>query len=205
MADDASRPARRGSRTRFAAACIVGVGLPFAYYEARGSHLISWLWALPRGAPARVAAAGEYALPALAIVSALVWWIDRSPRAGRPIKLGVAVALPLALLYATYYFRNAFGPTGDGTGTWIRLAHSPFIMGSEPLGRWTHYWSFKFFTKPNARLALEMASVTAGALCIFGTRLLASSALPSASPSVVLLALVGVPTWLIYAGYIETT
>jgi len=70
------------------------------------------------------------------------------------------------------------GLPGDGP-YWVKLASDPFIMTSEPLGRWSHYIAYQWLAldgEPSKRDAVRLASVAAGcfqlaALVIFSPRI----------------------------------
>lgn len=186
-------------------AWLFAVGGPLAYYAARSARILPWLWPLPPGASGRASQAALLVVPGLLIANSLDRWSERAGRSRWLVHRAITTALVIGLAFATYLFRNAYGPTGDGLDTWVPLAGSPFIMGSEPLGHWTHYLFFTLFTQPHLRLALELASVAAGMVCLVGMRILLPTCFPRVSAVVLLLALVGVPIWIVYLGYIETT
>lgn len=182
-----------------------GVGLPLLNFTIRSVYLSPWLWPLPPGAPQRVFTALLLLLPAVAGTCLFARWIEKTPNTERTWQRLAGPCLALVLSLLAFCLRNVYGPVGDGLSTWVRLADTPFIMGSEPFGHFSHYLAYIALGKPDPRFAVEMAAVAAGFLCFFGSSQLLPEAFPGRSVWLVGLSLAAIPTWLVYAGYLETT
>ena len=116
----------------------------------------------------------------------------------------------VGLLCARWTHRMA---SSDGRA-WLDLADNPFIMGSEPLGRWSHYLAYRLVTLTGldawlaggARLlALRLSSVAAGMFTLGALLALAPAALPRTARWSAVLFLFLTPTAVLWAGFLETT
>jgi hypothetical protein len=99
---------------------------------------------------------------------------------------------------------------------WTQLAADPFIMGSEPLGRWSHYLAYRLVAlleldrwidiAPDPRgLAVVLASAGAGMFSIGALLGLAPAALPRSSRWSAVAFLFVTPTAILFAGFVEVT
>ena len=128
-------------------ACFLacGIALPWIYTLGRFQGW-SALWPLPEGSgPAWV----SRVLPVVVVATLLVFLRlplrssgtrDGDARAGVSLWPRLLVAVSVFALLAGRL--RPIGAPGDAE-TWLPLASNPFIMTSEPLGRWTHYLAYR--------------------------------------------------------------
>src|SRR5262249_35085634 len=127
-------------------------------------------------------------------------------RPGASLWPRLLVSVPLFALLAGRL--RAIGASGDAD-TWLPLASNPFIMTSEPLGRWSHYLAYRIlalFGAPTADAAVRIASVAAGCAYLAALVTWVPRLLGSVRRSVAWIAYLFVsPPLVVFLGYPETT
>jgi hypothetical protein len=189
------------------------VGLPAAYYLARLRGGEFWL-PLPDAAGAPVLIAFALSLAAMALLlpswgwkAALAAALDR--RLG--VKLRIALSrLSLVIVAGVLLSRwhHTRGTVGD-IATWLRLASDPFIQGSEPLGRWMHYFAYRLLSlfggRPDPMLALRVASYGAGLFLLYGAVRLLPAVVPHDKVAASAVFFLGATFSIFFFGYPATT
>lgn len=206
--------ARQGRVRRAVIASLAcGVGAQVIYALGRRREWAGF-WSLPRRES--LGSGVEPWLLALLMASALVAvWPSRDParseaHVAKAEQPGRALWLLLLVPFWGLLASKALMLEMPGDGPyWMRLADSPFIMTSEPLGRWSHYLAYQLLTmlgEPSRREALRLASILAGcfqlsAILLLSPRIFGS--IRSALPWMGYLFLS--PLLILNLGYSETT
>ena len=204
-----------------------GIFIPALYYVGRRFFYFSFPWELPRHSLTRqCVAAGSCALLAWIILalrrgrhaesSRLDKRGHRGGLASSPVLRWIGTVALLsgagACLFSAHYhhppvyYDETFSP-GDGE-TWIAQAHSPYLMASEPLGRWSHYAAYRllgWLGHPDNHLAVRLSSVLAGVAYLAGLIILVPKAFPDLHRAAACLFLFLMPVALLYTGYPEST
>jgi hypothetical protein len=192
-------------------ALLCGVAVPCVYLFGRLHHWRN-LWHLAPGEHAPDMAV-SFAL--LALLALGTWWVAASRRSFDRLTQAIAgrrsvlVFIAILMLWGFLAWNERIiGIHGDGL-TWERLAGNPFIMTSEPFGRWMHYIAFRLLSilgAPTGMQALRMASVAAGTIQLLFILLLTPrifGSLVRALPWIVYLFVT--PLLVLNLGYSETT
>ncbi len=121
----------------------------------------------------------------------------------------VVIALALSFAIGLLFFHWSVTPPMLGDSVfWQMLADNPFIMGSEPLGRWSHYLAYQLLTLFDVydrKLGVRLSSALAGAFDLAGVMLLVRAALPRLPRFAGIMFLFLSPTALLFIGYPEAT
>lgn len=195
----------------------MGVIAPIAIHLGSQLELVGWLWAVPKAPLSKTLWA--VALFAMLATSLLVVdrvsgrWLrsgeDRAARVHWSRGIGLAIVV-LGVGWLSYRWHYVELP-GDWF-TWTKLAGDPFIMGSEPLGRWSHYLAHRLIALTGldpwlggGKAAVRLASVAAGSFYAAALLLLARTAFPRSVTWTSCLFLWVTPVAILFAGYMEVT
>jgi hypothetical protein len=218
-ASDGSGPDRAPAPLWAVATCLfAGVVTPALVSLAGQAGRFDWLWALeplPSGKiPTALALSSAFALLLLILSRVSRRWDFQNDMRARWCKRAGLVLVVGAVGFLCVRFR-VYVSSGDSR-MWRQLADNPFIMGSEPLGRWSHYLAYRLVTlleldrwigitlDPKA-LGLVLASAGAGMFTIGAMLALAPKALPHSSRWSSVVFLFVTPTAILFAGFMEVT
>jgi len=151
---------------------LVGAGLPGLFYWVTINLPSPLLWKVPVRPLELIFAAGVAAATLCAAA------VGCASLVGRARNLATLLWMPAAVGLALWFWR-VNGDAGDSRA-WIRLAHDPFVMGSEPLGRWSHHVAWRLlnlFGVGSSQDAVRASSLAAGVALFCGSQLLAPRAL----------------------------
>jgi hypothetical protein len=188
------------------------VGLPAAYYLARLRGGGEYWWPLPDPASALHRTLLGLALSLGALTVAVPSWrwkstlaaaLDR--RLGPTARIGLG---RLTLIVGTglllQHWHHARGPVGD-IDTWLRLANNPFIQGSEPLGRWSHYLGYRilalFSSTPDNMEALRISSYGAGLFFLYLAIRILPDVVPPEDAATAVMFVVIAPVAILFFGF----
>ncbi len=218
-ASDGSVPDRAPAPLWAVAICLLaGVVTPALVSLAGQAGGFGWLWVfepLPAGKfLAALALSSALALLLLILSRVSQRWDFQNDTRARWCKRAGFVLVVGAVGFLCVRFR-VYASSGD-SALWTRLADDPFIMGSEPLGRWSHYLAYRLVTllqldrwidiTPDPKgLAVVLASAGAGMFSIGAMLVLASRALPHSSRWSSVVFLFVTPTAILFAGFMEVT
>jgi hypothetical protein len=201
------------------AICLfAGVVTPAVVSLAAQAGRFDWLWVfepLPSGKlPTALALSSAVALLLLILSRVSQRWDSQNDTRVRWCKRVGFVLVVGVVGFLCVRFR-VYASSPD-SGLWWQSADSPFIMGSEPLGRWSHYLVYRLVTlleldrwiaiTPDPKvLALVLASAGAGMFTIGVMLVLARKALPHSSRWRSVVFLFVTPTAILFAGFMEVT
>jgi len=218
-ASDGSGPDRAPAPLWAVAICLfAGVVTPAVISLAGQAGRFDWLWVfepLPSGKlPTAIALSSAVALLLLILSRVSQRWDFQKGTRSRWLKRVGFVLVVGAVGFLCVRFR-VYASSPDSR-LWTQLADNPFIMGSEPLGHWSHYLAYRLVTlleldrwidiTPDRKaLALVLASAGAGMFSIGAMLVLASKALPHSSRWSSVVFLFVTPTAILFAGFMEVT
>jgi hypothetical protein len=186
---------------------FAGAVVPLLVYVGRRHATPPWLWSLPPHPTSRVAIAAASVVAAGLAVAGLGALVERvggrTRRIARVALAACAVSAAIAALHQWPYT----GVSGDAA-FWVRMASDPFIMSSEPLGRWSHYLAFRIhglIGEPDRLAAVRWSSVAAGGFYLSALIPLACRTFSGSRSWVLAAFLFIVPSIEVFAGYPETT
>ncbi len=200
----------------FVISLLVGAVLPVLYYFNRVYRPSDLFWELPghkigklliglalAGVVGLALGPGEFK-PVTERVGRMM---SRLPRAAIGVLTwirGLVVVVAVGLFFNRFQYRVIMG---DGP-IWFDLASDPFIMGSEPLGRWMHYLSYQLVALigiDSGEAAVRLSSVASGMILAGGTLVLARGALGRIAPGAAVWFMLASPWAIVFASFVETT
>jgi hypothetical protein len=190
---------------RVALCLFAGAALPALVWAAGrfGARGGDTLWPIPGHPPAKVALGAAVALGAVLAATRLA----RLARRGGPgIRALAAAGVLLAAAAASLRWHTL--DLGGDADFWVKLASHPFLMSSEPFGRWSHYFAYRGLAAlgiGDRLLAVRLSSVLAGSAYLAGLLWYVPRALPRAPAGAITALLFVAPTSEIFAGHPETT
>jgi hypothetical protein len=103
-----------------------------------------------------------------------------------------------------HHWHQVRGPVGD-IDTWLGLAKNPFIQGSEPLGRWSHYFAYRilslFSSPPDNLEALRLSSYGAGLFLLYCALRILPEVVPREAAAAAVLFVVVAPVSILFFGF----
>ena len=191
---------------------------PAAVSLAGQARSFDWLWAWAPLPPAKVASAlgASFTAALLLLILSRVsgsWDLHSDARARWAKRLGFALLVGAVGLLCLHFRVYA---SSEDSWIWRMWAHDPFIMASEPLGRWSHYLAYQLVTlldidrwidiTPDRNgFALMLASAAAGMFAAGSMLGLAPGALPNSSRWSSVAFLLVTPTAILFCGFMEVT